>query len=272
MVSSGTILLGMAAAALSEVPTQAQTRGGFQLGLEGYDYSYRERFDGETVASDDGTFGGFHVDYVETIGRPWFLRSRFALSYGSVDYRSENGTIDNVSQDVGQLELQVGRDFTLRGATLTAFVGLGSRVLNDHSSGKQTQDGSIGYDREVAYAYVPAGVSTSMNLSGRARLRLNAQYNWVVGGDSTSNFSAVDPEFPDVKVELTRGHGIEASAAIELPLGRHALNFGPFVRHWNIERSETFRLVNPGDASEQIEFFEPANRTTELGIRLSFSF
>lgn len=272
MKKSGIILLGMAVAVVSEVPAQAKTRGGFQLGLERFDYRYRERFDGETVASDDGTFGGFHLDYVETIGGEWFLRSRLALAYGSVDYRSGNGTIDNVSQDVGQLELQAGRDFVLQGTTLTAFVGLGSRVLNDRSGGKQTQDGSVGYDREVAYAYVPAGASARVHLSRRAALRLSGQYNWVVGGDSRSRFSAVDPEFPDVKVDLTKGHGVEASAAIDLPLGRHALNFGPFIRHWSIERSESFQLANPDDPTEQIELFEPANRTTELGVRLSFNF
>lgn len=272
MDKSRIIFLGLAATLGVSGQAEAQTPGGFTLGLEAFDYSYRERNEGQTVAFDDGKFAGAHLDYVETIGSGLFLRSRLALSWGSVDYRSENGTIDNVSQDIGQLELQIGRDFVVRETTVTPFVGLASRILKDRSGGREAQDGAQGYDREIAYSYVPAGVAARVALPGRNALTFSGQYNWVVGGYAKSEFSKLDPELPDVKVDLAGGHGFEASAALELPLGRRALSFGPFVRHWNVDASERFRIENPDDPSEAIELFEPRNRTTELGVRVSFRF
>jgi hypothetical protein len=59
---------------------------------------------------------------------------------------------------------------------------------------------------------------------------------------------------------------------LSAPVGGKAINLGPFVRHWNIDRSKSFVLRDPGGSGESIEFFEPRNRTTELGVRLSLSF
>jgi hypothetical protein len=101
---------------------------------------------------------------------------------------------------------------------------------------------------------------------------LSAQYNWIVGGEAESKFSDVDPALPDVELNLDGGHGFEAMANVEFPLGRHAISFGPFLRHWNVDRSDPFVLVDPDGSGEAIEFFEPKNRTTEIGVRLAFGF
>jgi hypothetical protein len=95
----------------------------------------------------------------------------------------------------------------------------------------------------------------------------------VVGGDVTNFFSRIEPDAPDVKLDFNGGYGLEASAMLSLPVGRRrAINVGPFVRHWELEASDTFTIVNPDDPSEAIVFQEPENRTTELGLRVSFSF
>ncbi len=267
--------LGLAAASAAFVASaaEAQTRPGFELGAEVLDYSYRERFEGEVVAKDDGTFAGITFGYVETIGSGMFLRARLSTDFGSVDYSSGDGRLENVSQSIGQLEFHLGRDIAVgSGATLTPFIGIGSRVLEDKSGGNETELGALGYDREISYAYVPVGVAAGLPVGGRAALILSAQYNWVVGGEAKSRFSDLDPELPNVKVDLDEGHGFEASATVRFPLGRHAIGFGPFVRHWNLDRSTSFVLTDPDGSGESIEFFEPRNRTTELGLRLSFSF
>lgn len=269
------VTLGLVAAGATFMASgaEAQTRPGFELGAEVLDYSYRERFEGEVVARDDGTFAGVTAGYVETIGGGMFLRARLSVDFGSVDYSSDDGRIDNVSQSIGQLELHLGRDIALgSGATLTPFIGLGSRVLEDKSGGEETEFGALGYDREISYAYVPVGVSMALPVTGGAELRLSGQYNWIVGGESKSRLSDIDPEFPDIKVDFEEGHGFEASAILSFPLGRHAIGFGPFVRRWNLDRSESFVLTDPEGSGESIEFFEPKNRTTEVGLRLSFSF
>ena len=249
---------------------QAQTRPGFEVGAELFDYSYRERFEGETVIRDDGEFIGLTASYVETIGSGLFLRARLSTDFGRVDYRSGDERLENVSQDIGQLELQIGRDFTLgTGATLTPFTGLASRVLSDHSGGEVTQGGLQGYDREISYAYVPVGVAAGIPVGSSLRLTLSGQYNWVANGTSKSKFSESDFEVPDVNLDLNGGHGVEASAMLSVPIGGNALSFGPFVRHWNLDRSESATFTEDDLVAE---FFEPRSRTTEVGVRLSFEF
>jgi hypothetical protein len=278
------IIIGMlAGAAIVAGEARAETRPGFELGGELFDYTYRERLDGDTVARDDGTFGGIGVGYVETIGSNWFLRARLNLTWGSVDYRSDGAVIDegeggetrldNVSQSIGQLEFHVGKDFALAGGTsVTPFIGLGSRVLEDKSGGEVSEDGLLGYDREISYAYVPIGLASRHPLGGGKALTLSAQYNWVVGGEAKSHFSDLDAEVPDVKLDLNDGHGFEASAMLDLPVGSHAVRFGPFVRHWSLDRSDKLVLTDPEFPGEELQLFEPKNRTTELGIRLAFAF
>jgi hypothetical protein len=259
----------------------AQTRGGFEAGAELFDYNYRERFEGKTIVKDDGLFKGVALGYVETIGGGAFLRARMSIAYGSVDYRSDGSIIgepgdtrlDNVSQSIGQLELHVGKDFQLEGGTtITPFIGLGSRYLLDESGGEETVDGLFGYDREVSYGYVPVGVATRFRLGSASALTLSAQYNWVVHGDVKANFSDIDEELPDVEVELDKGHGFELSAMVSIPVGRNAINVGPFFRRWDIGRSKSFILTDPEGSGESIEFFEPKNHTGELGLRVTFSF
>jgi hypothetical protein len=93
-----------------------------------------------------------------------------------------------------------------------------------------------------------------------------------VNGKAESKFSKIDPEAPDVKLDLDGGLGLEASALLQLTVGRNAISFGPFIRRWNIDESDSFILLNPEDPTEGLEFSEPKNRTTELGLRVSFAF
>lgn len=259
------------ALALVATPAAAQTRPGFEVGALGFDYAYRERVDGRTVVRDDGVFGGLSASYVETLGDRLFLRARFDASAGEVDYRADDGSrLENVEQSIGQLELQFGGDLRLGGrTTLSPFVGLGARVLTDESGGKETSDGLLGYDREISYAYVPVGATLSLRVGRRAGLRLSGQYNHLVDGEARSDLSQVDPALPDLRLALNGGSGIEASAMLALPLGRDEIAFGPFLRRWSIDRSESRVLVAEG---EEGELFEPRNRTTETGLRISFAF
>ncbi|HZG08993.1 MAG TPA: hypothetical protein VEZ70_08445 [Allosphingosinicella sp.] len=263
--------------AMSPDGAQAQTRGGFEVGAELFDYAYRERLEGATIVYDDGVFGGFHLNYVETIGGGLFLRGKLSAAGGSVDYRRPDpageARLENVSQATGQLELQLGFDLAVGGgATLSPFTGLASRALIDESGGKVTSIGEAGYDREIGYSYIPVGVGARVPVGSGGAILLSAQYNWVVNGTAESKFSGLDPELPDLKLDLDGGHGFEASAAYQVALGKRALSIGPFVRHWRLDRSDSFVITNPDDPSQSLEFFEPANRTTELGLRLSFVF
>ncbi|HET7437624.1 MAG TPA: outer membrane beta-barrel protein [Thermoanaerobaculia bacterium] len=252
--------------------SQAQTQPGFELGVEAFDYGYHERVEGETVANDDGRFAGLDVGYTKKFDNAIFLRGRFALDLGSVDYTADAGEtqLNDVTQGIGQLEFHAGRDFRLaHRATLSPFVGLGVRVLVDDSGGEETTNGMAGYDRTVSYRYVPIGVAAGLPLRGDTSLVVSAQYNWLISGKVESKLSDIDPSVPDVTVDLNDGSGYELSAVLR----RKHVSFGPFLRSWKVDPSQSFVIDDP-DGSDGIvlELFEPANRTREAGIRVSFTF
>ena len=255
---------------LAAVPATAQTRGGFEVGLRVADYNYRERLNGTTIVRDDGLLYGLAVGYTQTLGGGFFLRGRAEGMTGSIDYEDDDGErIEGVQQTTGFAEFHAGRDFRLGDATVAPFVGIGHRSLEDESGGETTQSGLEGYDREVQYIYVPVGMSAAFPTGGRSRLTLSGQVNWIVSGDVESKFSELDPEFPDIRADLRGGHGIRLSAMIEVPVGSNAIKFGPFLEHWRVNASEPVLL---SDDQENIELFEPANRTTVTGLALSFAF
>ncbi len=272
--------MGTAIAATSLVPVgaHAETREGFEAGIELFDYNYRERSDGETIVYDDGTFGGIHVGYVETIGSGMFLRARLSAATGSVDYRSpdpvDDVRLEDVTQSVGQFETHIGIDLPAGGGlTVSPFTGFGVRVLIDESGGEISDNGFAGYDREIGFGYIPVGGALHVPIStAGSALVISAQYNFILDGTAKSSLSELDPDLPDVEVNLNGGRGVEASAILKLPIGGRSINVGPFLRHWNLNSSESFVTTNPENQVEIFEFFEPRNRTAEIGLRLSFAF
>lgn len=267
MTRSGLLAAGVAA--VLATPAGAQTRPGFEVGAEVFDYRYRERVDGATVVRDDGTFVGLTLGYVETLRNGWFLRARGDGAAAEVDYRNDEGAeLRNIDQRISRFELGIGRDVALGRATLTPSVAIGGRTLDDDLGGRTASDGTVGYDREIAYVYLPIGLAIGMP-AGRARLAVSARYGFIFGGHAKSELSQADPALPDLDLDIDGGHMWELDATVSLPLGRRAITAGPFVRRWSANRSES-RVVR--FEAVEAEFFEPAARTTEAGLRVTFSF
>lgn len=240
---------------IAATAAQAQTRGGFEVGAQVLDYSLHQ-----SVEKDDGRFSGLTAGYTKTFGSSVFVRGRLQLAFGSADVKSGDGVtvLSNVDQEVGSLELHAGRDFRLNDrTTLSPFAGLGSRVLDDNSGGKES-DTAVGFDRRLGFRYVPLGVDATFALRGNATLTLSAQYNWIIDGHTEADLSDADPDLPNVRASIDGGSGYEIGAMIGLPVGRHRLNAGPFVRKWSIDPSDSDVL--------------PGGRSKEAGLRVSFVF
>lgn len=248
----------------------AQTRPGFELGLEGLDYDYRERFDGEEFVRNDGSFVGLTLAYVETLGGGWFLRARGDAATGEIDYRDSDGArAQDVEQGISRFELGIGRDIALGALTLTPSIAIGARLLRDESGGVVASDGSPGYDREISYVYVPVGLALGGSVGRGARVTLSGRYGWIIGGEVKSELSQADSALPDLRLDIDGGHMWEADLALSFPLGRRALSVGPFVRRWSADRSEGGTIPSPFGP---VTFFELPARTTEAGLRVSFGF
>jgi hypothetical protein len=272
------LVLGLALGAWTacfSTPALGQTRPGFEVGLEVFQIGYMEFDEGDLFIRQDGRMVGLNFSYVQPITGSLFGRATISGAAGSVDYDPlDEPVVEDVKQSQGRFEIHLGYDFMLKGgASITPFAGYGYRLHEDHAEGVSTVSGLEGFDREIEYDYLPVGVASSIPVGGRKRLNLSAQYNHLIGGQVNNRFSLLDPDLPDVALDFNGGHGLEASAMLALPVGRrHALNVGPFIRSWKIAQSDSFTIVNPDDPTEAIVLFEPENRTTELGVRLSFSF
>lgn len=262
LMTAGAMVLTSGAAA-------GQTRPGFTVGLGAHDYNYRERVENSTIVRHDGVLVALAASYVETIGSGWFLKAHAEGASGEVDYRNDEGARANdLEQQVSLLELGVGRDLPIGRAVLTPSIAVGVRTLIDDLGGRTASDGSVGYDREIYYAYVPVGLTLGVPV-GRSQVSLSARYGFIFGGRSDSELSQADSRLPDLKLDIDGGHLWELNAALSVPLGQRALTFGPFVRRWSADASES-RTVRVGP--DEILFFEPAARTTEAGLRVSLSF
>lgn len=260
-----------AAALLTAEAAQAQATQGLELGLQAHGYDYREDFDveeGPGSISDKGRLSGFTAEYGRPLGG-WSLNVRFRYAQGEIDYVSSDGDrLEDVEQATGQLEVLIGKPFHPSPEhRVTPYVGLGSRVLLDRSGGRTTDTGLEGYDREVTYGYVPIGLSSRYRFANGLESTLQGQFNWIVGGQSESDLRSLGG--PLLELEFEEGHGWEFAATVSRPLGRGRIGFGPFLRLWDLEDSQPFRVEEDGD---MIEVVEPRNKTRELGVRLVYGF
>lgn len=263
-------LLAATGLALTAIEARAQVARGWEVGVEGYAYRYEETFE-EIRVEDKGRFFGVDLEYGRAFAGAWNFDARLHFALGSVDYSANDGAeIDDIEQSTGRLEFLLGRSFRVSPDTaVMAYAGIGARVLEDHGEGRVAGTGQAAYDREVSYGYVPLGAAAIMERAGGGRLAFYSQYNWLVDGSVRTELGDVDPELPTIVLDFEEGHGLEIGAKLTMPVGRGTIGIQPFVRTWDIARSESFTA---SDEELTIEIFEPANQTREFGVRLSYGF
>jgi len=204
-------------------------------------------------------------------------------SWGKVDYSSPiSGTMENIPNWLLEFRGLLGYDFAVNTFTLTPYLGVGYRYLNDDSSGKVTSLDDLGYERESNYIYIPIGteVTTPFN-------------NWLVGatleydifcwGKQKSHLSDArlwDPiwgyyTFPDIENRQKKGYGIRGSIKFQKKGERLNFVIEPYIRYWNIKRSKVVTTSTISENGLWIitgSFVEPKNNSTEAGCRLAVNF
>ena len=188
-------------------------------------------------------------------------------SLGTVDYSSSSsGEIDNIRNYLLEARVLLGYDFSLSPSSLlTPYIGFGYRYLNDDPSGKISSFGARGYERESNYFYSPIGLMAWIKLGQGWVVGPMAEYDYLWKGKQRSHLGDAITGFPTIENEQRTGYGLRGSVKFQKMFTGIGLNIEPFIKYWNIKRSEN-EYFNSG------YFYEPRNNSTEYGLILSAVF
>jgi hypothetical protein len=176
----------------------------------------------------------------------------------------------------------VGKDLIGHSWALSPYAGLGFRHLSNGISGLS------GY-RTDDYLYLPLGATTRTQVGSQRVLSFNVEYDHLIHGWQKTRDSALGggvvpatdtaPEFTiegfsDISFAQSNGWALRASASI--PITTH-WSVEPYYIRWSVGASPvnyglaTF-TVNDITAVQQVGFYEPANVTSEFGVKLALRF
>jgi len=141
-----------------DVFAQPLKRHTFELGPEVSYITYRE----PDVMKEKGMMYGLVGSYA--YHNKIMLKAEAKGSWGKVDY-SNSGDIRNITDYMLEFRGLGGYDFPiLNASTITPYIGIGYRYLNDDGSGKTSSTGAIFYERESNYIYSPVGIEFNIHL------------------------------------------------------------------------------------------------------------
>lgn len=203
-------------------------------------------------------------------------------SRGSIGYTSfKSGDINGIDYYMYDARMLLGRDMTTEsGTVVTPYIGFGYRRLNDYSGGLFSSKGSLGYDRESNYYYLPVGIGIGSGSDNGWRYEWRLEYDVFVRGLQKSALTQANSLTSTWSNDLANkqhgGYGLRLSARfIRKIRNASQLAFEPFLRYWSIDRSDPdgVYITNiKGERSDLTPYIEPANNTFELGLNTIFLF
>jgi hypothetical protein len=260
-----------AAFLFSEAASAQNSRTAYtgSLGVEVHRQEYREP---SLDVSEKGWFGGLTADGIAAMGK-WQLRADGRVAYGQMSY-SGSGTEDGIDDFVFEGRILVARAIPIgahgNGNRITPYFGYGYRRLYDNLGGHITSSGAGGYDRLSQYHYLPVGIEGQFRLSQSWAVKPTFEYDHLIQGMQDSYLSQAASGLGDLHNTQDSGWGLRGAIMFQTLMGSRPIEFGPFVRYWNIEQSDTkavtFQGLTVGGG------FEPANHTIEAGAALKVLF
>ena len=260
----------MGVAAFSGISWAAQSespQNQFKIGPEIYYFRYEEpdidvKFDGPMVGLA-GSFTHHHSNHL-------MLTAEGRGAWGKVDYTG-SGTIDGITDWTAEGRIAAGYDYSLKdGQTLTPFLGIGYRYLNDDSSGKTSSTGAVGYERESNYLYSPIGLEFDASLGEEWKIGLSGEFDIFWKGRQISHLEDASAGFNEISNDQDNGYGARGSVKLQKRGERFDLLIEPYIRWWSVGNSKsanvTFSGVIVGTG------YEPKNETLEVGGGFSVLF
>ncbi|MBU4311914.1 MAG: autotransporter outer membrane beta-barrel domain-containing protein [Candidatus Omnitrophica bacterium] len=238
----------------------------WELGTEISQITYEE----PGVMEEEGVMWGVLGSY--TYRDNWMLRGEGRLSYGQVDYdgKLSDGTpytISGIDDCMFEFRGLAGYDFPVWTATiLTPYTGFGYRYLNDDPSFDPAA-----YNRESNYYYSPIGIETITPLKNGWSVGAVLEYDYFWSGVQKSYLSDLHPSLNDVENDQNEGYGFRSSVRFQKESGDVDYVIEPFIRYWNIDQSE-MSDVTYGGSYTGVLLYEPANESTEFGVKFAARF
>jgi len=241
-------------------PLKAHT---WELGTEVSHITYKE----PGVMEEKGMMYGIVGSY--TYHDNFMLKADGRFSYGQVDYTG-SGTMDNIGDYILEFRGVGGYDFSVfTASTLTPYIGIGYRYLNDDFAGT-TSTGASGYEREQSYFYSPIGIETSTELKNGWSIGAILEYDIFWSGKNKSHFSDASPTYNDLEFNQDKGYGYRGSIKFQKKGEKLDFVIEPFIRYWNIKQSDQDLLRING--IPYAYYVEPNNNSTEIGCKLAVKF
>ncbi len=242
-----------------------------RIGLEvGAEISYM-KYKEPDMMEEDGMMYGVSAAYT-------FLRNKLMLkadgrfSYGQVDYSSPvSGTLDNIDDYNVETRISVGYNYKpSEKASIIPYAGFGYRYLNDDTSGMVTSTGAAGYERESNYLYTPIGLDAMVDLGNGWSLGAVAEYDLFWYGMQRSHLEDVGYGLSTMDNDQKSGWGARGSVKIKKKGNKVDFLIEPFIRYWNIKKSEETNLTYYGFIVGK--GWEPKNNSTEIGAKIAVQF
>lgn len=194
------------------------------------------------------------------------------LAYGVVNYENaQGGSKNGIPQVTGELRFQGGADYQLGSPEywFSPAIGLGYRQLYQFGQGHDSATG-WGYDRRSQYWYIPLSAGFTLPGWNAWKVKPKATVNYLLVGYQDSYLSGRGTGISDAHNKQDSGYGLELEVMFEKAKNGRTVTIGPFVRYWNIDKSDTTVIYQNG-----VPVFagdEPHNTTTEAGLRAMLRF
>lgn len=226
------------------------------------------KYEEPDVMKERGLMYGIDGDYTYYFDNLLLWKQEGRFSYGQVDYKN-SGILNNIDDYMVELRSLVGYEYRNDvNSTITPYIGIGYRYLNDDMSGKTSSTGAKGYEREIAYLYTPIGMEFANILDERWSFRATFEYDLFWGGWVKSHLSDVNLGYNDLENTQKRGYGLRASLKFLRNRKDVDLIIEPFIRYWNIGESDYKAITYYGTL---IDYgYEPRNDSTEVGLMITY--
>jgi hypothetical protein len=202
----------------------------------------------------------------------WMSKIEGRFSFGQIDYDGalDDGTpytVEDINDYILEGRFFMGYDFPVGKAIIfTPYAGLGYRYLYD-GMGKDP----AGYDRESNYFYSPIGIETTIQLPEGWSIGPTIEYDIFWHGWQITHYEDLNPLIDALENDQKGGYGVRGSIKIQKKTRNLDFVIEPFIRYWNIKRSENSDITILG--TYVIGYgWEPENNSTEIGCRLAVKF